>query len=230
MTKPLKILLAEHDKEIASITKNYLVSRGFSVFMCFNGEEALQKFRNDQLDFVLVDSDIPIINSCDLASEIRHLNYEIPIIFLSSSPHQNDIINAFNVGADDFIARPFSMEELGLRIDAIHKRTKAREKRQNIFKFGNYTLDTLHHVLIHNGKEHKLTTKELDLLYLFCEYKNRVVERSVALKRVWKAENYFSARNMDVYIGRLRNMLGADPMVHIENIRGIGYKLVVKLA
>ncbi len=228
MYKSLKILLAEHDKDIASITKNYLVSRGYSTVLCSDGEEALHHFRKERLDFVLVDADIPVVNSYDLVTEIRHKNMDIPIVFLGTNTHQKDIINAFNVGADDFITLPFSMEELRLRIEAIHKRTKTNDQKQHFFTLGEYTLDTLHHVLIYNGRERKLTTKELELLYLFCEYKNRVVERSLALKRVWNAENYFNARNMDVYIGRLRNMLCEDPNVKLENVHGIGYKLIVQ--
>lgn len=228
MNKSLKILLAERDKDIASIIKNYLVSRGYSTVLCSDGEEALHHFRKDRLDFVLVDTNITAISSFDLAKEIRHKNKDIPIVFIGANTHQSDIINAFNVGADDFITLPLSMEELGVRIEAINKRTKTNEQRQHFFTVGSYTLDTLHHVLVYNGRERKLTTKELDLLYLFCEYKNRVVERSLALKRVWNAENYFNARNMDVYIGRLRNMLCEDPCVKLENVHGVGYKLVVQ--
>ena len=227
MVRSLKILLAEQDKEIASITKNFLVSRGYSLIICFNGEEAMQYYRKEHLDFMLVDADIPVINGYDLVLEIRKKNRDIPIIFLGANKHQTEIIKAFKVGADDFIACPFSIEELGLRIEAIQKRAKANEKKQHIFYVGGYTLDTLHHVLIYKGIEKKLTSKELDLLYLFCEYKNRVVERPVALKRVWNAENYFNARNMDVYIGRLRNMLCEDPNVKLENVHGVGYKLVM---
>lgn len=223
----LKILFAEHDKDIASITKNYLVSRGYSVVMCFDGNKALQYFRKEHFDFVITDVDIPVVSGYELITEIRKKNKTIPVIILGANSHHSEIIKGFRIGADDFISRPFSMDELGLRIEAIQKRAKTYENRQHIFKIGSYTLDTLHHVLIHNGLEKHLTTKELELLYLFCEYSNRVVERSLALKRVWNSENYFNARNMDVYIGRLRNLLRKDPNVKIENVHGIGYKLVI---
>lgn len=228
MVNFLKILLAEHDKEIASITKNYLVSHGYTTVMSFEGDRALQHFRKEQFDFIIADVDLPIVNGYDFVAEIRKKNKDIPIILLGANTHQTEIIKGFNAGADDFITRPFSMEELGLRIEAIQKRTKTFEKKQHIFTVGSYTLDTLHHVLIYNGTEKRLTTKELELLYLFCEYTNRVVERSYALKRVWNSENYFNARNMDVYVGRLRSMLGNDPNVQLENVHGIGYKLVVQ--
>lgn len=224
----LRILLVEHDQDMASITKNYLVSRGYSTIMCLNGEEALHHFKKQQFDFVIADVNIPIVSGYDLVAQIRSKDMHIPIILLGANPHQTDIIRGFDAGADDFIARPFSMEELGVRINAIQKRVKTNTQRQHIFTVGGYTLDTLHHVLIYDGREKRLTTKELDLLYLFCEYSNRVVERSLALKRVWNSENYFNARNMDVYIGRLRNMLCHDPNVQLENVHGIGYKLVVQ--
>ena len=224
----LKILLAEHNKDLASITKNYLVSCGYSTLICLNGEEALQHFMKEHFDFVLTDSDLPDISSWDLVREIRHRNRNVPVIFMGTNPHQTEIIKAFHVGADDFITRPFSMEELGLRIEAIKKRAKTIENKQHVFTVGCYTLDTIHHVLIYNGKEKRLTSKELDLLYLLFEYKNRVVERPFALKHVWHSDNYFNARNMDVYVKRLRKILCEDPNVKLENVHGIGYKLVVE--
>lgn len=229
MVKNFKILLVEHDKDIATITKNYLVSCGYSTVMCFNGEEALHHFRNEKFGFILIDVSIPIINGYDLTIEIRSKNSDIPIILIGTNPPKTEIIKGFHIGADDFILRPFSMEELGARIEAINKRAKSKETRHHFVSVGAYTLDTLHHVLIHNGIKKKLTTKEMDLLALFFEYSNRVVERSLALKRVWHSENYFNARNMDVYIGKLRNMLSEDPNVKLETVHGIGYKLSVTI-
>ncbi|MBO7460648.1 MAG: response regulator transcription factor [Bacteroidales bacterium] len=224
----LKILLAEHDKDLASITKNYLVTCGYPTQICLDGESALQLFRKEQFDFVLIDADISVISSIDLAREIRQKNRFIPIVFIGTNPHQNEIIKAFNNGADDFLARPFSMEELGLRIKAIQKRAKNTENKLHYLSIGNCTLDTLHNVLSYNGKEKKLTSKELDLLCLLLEYKNRVVERSLALKRVWHSDNYFNARNMDVYVKRLRNILREDPSLKLENVHGVGYRLVIQ--
>lgn len=224
----LKILLAEHDKDLASITKNYLVTCGYPTQICLDGESALQLFRKEQFDFVLIDADISVISSIDLAREIRQKNRFIPIVFIGTNPHQSEIIKAFNNGADDFLARPFSMEELGLRIKAIQKRAKNTENKLHYLSIGNCTLDTLHNVLSYNGKEKKLTSKELDLLCLLLEYKNRVVERSLALKRVWHSDNYFNARNMDVYVKRLRNILREDPSLKLENVHGVGYRLVIQ--
>lgn len=227
MTKHLKILLVEHDTDLALITKNYLISRGYSCMICTDGEEAIQHYQKYRFDFILADVRAPIINGYDLAREFRRKNRDIPIIFIGSDMHQTEIIKGFTVGADDIVCRPFSMEELGLRIDAISKRIRTSEKKHHSYTFGRYTLDTLHHVVICDGEEKRLTNKELDLLYLFCEYKNRVVERTLALKRVWNTENYFNARNMDVYVGHLRKILCQDPNVRLENVHGVGYRLVV---
>lgn len=223
----LKILIAVNDKDLASITKNYLISCGYLTQICLNGDVAIQLFRKEHFDFILIDAEITIIDGIDLAKEIRRKNRFIPIIFLGSNPSQTDIIKAFHVGADDFISRPFSMEELGMRIKAIQKRSKNFESKQHFFTVGNCTLDTLHNVLTCNGKEKKLTSKELDLLYLLFEYSNRVVERSMALRRIWHSDNYFNARNMDVYVKRLRALLCEDPTIKLENVHGVGYKLVI---
>ena len=224
----LKILLAEQDKELATITKNYLVRCGYSVRICLNGEEALQAFRKDHYDFVLTNIDLPGVCSIDLVKEIRHQNRFIPVIFIGSNPHRTDIIRAFNVGADDFVARPVNMEELDLRIRAIQKRVKVIEERQHFYKIGQSTLDTLHNVISCNGEEKGMTTKELDLFFLLYEFVNHVVERPLALKRVWHSDNYFNARNMDVYVRRLRKILSIDPSIKIENVHGVGYRLIIQ--
>ena len=224
----LKILLAEHDKDLASITKNYLVSCGYPTQICLDGESALEHFCKEQFDFVLIDADITNISSIELAMEIRQRNRFIPIVFIGTNPHQSEIIKAFNIGADDFMARPFSMEELGLRINAIQKRAKTVENKLHYLSIGGFILDTLHNEISYNGKKKKLTPKEFDLLCLLLEYKNRVVERSLALKRVWHSDNYFNARNMDVYVKRLRNILREDPSIKLENVHGVGYRLVIQ--
>lgn len=227
MIRSINILLVENDSDLSIITKNYLTTVGFQTKVCDNKESALRLFSKERFDFVVIDTAISEGEGIALMPQIRKINRDVPIILIGTDTSQSDIINGFKAGADDFIRRPFSMEELGVRIEAIKKRMNFFTRNSHLLKIGNYTLDTLHHVLIINGKEKKLTAKELDLLYLFCEYKNRVVERKLALKRVWNQENYFSARNMDVYIKRLRSMLSEDPNVQLENIHGVGYKLII---
>lgn len=227
MIRHLNILLAENDIDLAIITKNFLVTNGFLTTICNSKDDVMFCLSKEKFDFLIIDTAISDNEGIELVSQIRQDNDDVPIILIGTNVKQSDIISGFRQGADDFIMRPFSMEELGLRIDAIRKRIMANEQGVHLFKIGRYTLDTLHHVLIFNGKEKKLTTKELELLYLFCEYKNRIVERPLALKKVWNQENYFSARNMDVYIKRIRNMLCEDPDVRLENVHGVGYKLTV---
>lgn len=227
MIRPLSILLAENDYDLAIITKNFLVTAGYHVTICNDKDDVMLCISKENFDFFIIDTSFSDYEGIDLAAQIRKGNRDEPIILIGTNPKQSDIILGFKIGIDDFIQRPFSMEELGLRIEAIRRRLMTSEQRKHLFKIGRYTLDTLHHILIIEGREKKLTTKELELLYLFCEYKNRVVERQLALKKVWNQENYFSARNMDVYIKRIRNMLHEDPDVKLENIHGVGYKLTI---
>lgn len=223
----IKILFASSDIEIVAVTTNYLVSRGFTIVECDNGEDVLQHLENDKPDFLLIDVDLDLISGFEIVKETRKTNQEIPIILIGKNTSHDDAVIGLRYGADDFMTRPFSMEELGLRINAIVKRLFMYSQRHHIYKFGNYTVDTRRHMLIIGEKERRLTTKEMDLLLLFLEYKNRVVERRVALKRIWYQENYFNARNMDVYIKKLRTIFGDDPNIKLENVHGIGYKLVI---
>ena len=227
MIRPINILLVENDNDLSIITKNFLAANGYHTKTSDTKESAMRQFSKEKFDFVLIDTAISQGEGINLMLQIRKINRDVPIILLGTDITQSDIISGFKMGADDVIARPFSMEELGVRIEAIRKRMSIVLRNSHILKIGKYTLDTLHHVLVINGKEKKLTSKELDLLYLFCEYKNRVVERKLALKRVWNQENYFSARNMDVYIKRIRAMLSEDPNVQLENVHGVGYKLII---
>lgn len=225
MKRALRILIVEDDKCLGTILKSFLASHGFSSVLCHDGDAAKSFFETDDFDLIISDVMLPGIDGFEFAKFVRLVNKEIPIIFLTGKSLQSDILRGFEIGADDYITKPFNMDELLLRIEAIRKRINIGVKSQQHFKIGTYSLDTVRHCLTRDDKEYKLTTKELDLLHLFCENKGHVVERPVALKIVWKEDNYFSARNMDVYVGRLRNILSDDPNVIIENVHGVGYKL-----
>ena len=221
-------MLVDHDKDMASITKYFLVSRGYSVIICCDGDEALHFYNKELLDLVLINVDIPIISGPDLVREIKKRGGNIPVILIGTSPQQDVVLKGLNSGADEFLARPMSMEELGLRIEILYNRSKDSENKKAVYIIGNYILDCLQHILIFNKDlEKHLTPKEFDLFVVLCQYMNRVVERSKILNLVWKSDNYFNARTMDVYIQRLRNLLREDPHVRIENVHGVGYKLVV---
>ncbi len=228
MKKDIKILIVEDDKSLGMILKSYFATHGYSSTLCFDGQEALICHGKDDFDLIITDIMLPVIDGFALVKEIRAINKYIPIIFLTAKSLQSDIIRGFELGADDYITKPFNMNELTLRIKSILKRMSIESKSHHTFKIGTYIFDTIKRKLIRFGKEYKLTSKELDLLQLFCENMGKVVERPYALKIVWKEDNYFSARNMDVYVGRLRNILSDDPNIILENVHGVGYKLVVQ--
>lgn len=227
MIRPLNIFLAEDEADLAIITKNYLLNHGFNITVCKEKEEAMVLFSKEKFDFIIIDTAFSNNEGIALASKLRKINKDVPIILIGTNTTHDDVISCLKMNIDDFMLRPFSIEELYLRIEIIMRRINVGLRNQHLFKIGKYTLDTMRHVLIFNGKEKKLTSKELDLLYLFYQHRNRIVERQLALKKVWNQENYFSARNMDVYIKRLRNMLCEDSDVQIENVHGVGYKLII---
>ena len=219
MENSIRTLLVEGDKNLGFILKSFLVVKGYPVVLSRDGMEALNRFENEAFDFLILDTELPSIDGYSLAKKVREFDKEVPIIFISSKASRSDVSKGFEIGADDFVTKPFSIDELLDRIKAICRRTVL---------IASYTFDGIRHVLIRNGVEKKLTNRELDLLYLFCEYKNRVVERSIALQRIWHKANYFNARNMDVYITKIRKLFKDDPNVELQNIHGVGYKLVVK--
>ena len=171
---------------------------------------------------------MPIKDGFTLASEIRIMNSSIPIIFLTAKSMKEDVLEGFSLGADDYITKPFSMEELLFRIEAILRRTKGtRGLDKESWEIGSFTFDVNKQMLTGDGTEQKLTTKESELLKLLCNNMNQVLERNFALKAIWIDDNYFNARSMDVYITKLRKYLKADPGVQIINVHGKGYKLVL---
>jgi DNA-binding response OmpR family regulator len=228
MEKTIKILLVEDDKNLGFILRSYLVAKGYPTVLSHDGLDAFNRFENEAFDFVILDTVLSGLDGYTLAERIKQYDKDVPVLFISSKTSRTDVSKGFEVGADDFIAKPFSIDELFERVNAICKRTVLKTKNKHIYQLSSYTFDGIKHVLIKDGVEKKLTNRELDLLFLFCEYKNRVVERSLALQRIWHEENYFNARNMDVYIAKIRKLFKDDPNVELENIHGVGYRLVVK--
>jgi len=173
---------------------------------------------------------MPVMDGFTLAKEIRKMDKQIPFLFLTAKSMQEDKIYGFELGADDYLTKPFSMEELLLRIKAIHRRSKINQKAEaekNQFKFGIYSFDHNRQMLLVGDKQQKLTSKEADLLKLLCQNMNNVLDRSVALNKIWYDDSYFNARSMDVYITKLRKYLKEDPDVELINVHGVGFKLVV---
>ena len=223
-----RILLAEDDENLGSLLQEYLQAKNYEADWVTNGEKAFRHFEQFHYDLCLLDVMMPVKDGFTLASEIRILNSDIPIIFLTAKSMKEDVLKGFSLGADDYITKPFSMEELLFRIEAILRRTKGtRGGDKNQWKISTFTFDTQKQLLTGTGTQQKLTTKESDLLKLLCNNMNQVLERNFALKAIWMDDNYFNARSMDVYITKLRKYLKPDSKVQIINVHGKGYKLVV---
>lgn len=224
-----KVLLAEDDKNLGSVLKAYLEAKGYSTTLCIDGKEALETYKRNEFDFCILDIMMPVMDGFTLAKEIRKMDTQIPILFLTAKSMQEDKIYGFELGADDYLTKPFSMEELLLRIKAIRRRTTEAEKRKldtNFFTFGKYNFDHNRQMLTIGKKQQKLTSKEADLLKLLCQNMNSVLDRSIALNKIWYDDSYFNARSMDVYITKLRKYLKEDPDVELINVHGVGFKLV----
>lgn len=226
----LKVLLAEDDKNLGAVLKAYLEAKGYQTTLSVNGKEAFDFFNKKKFDFCILDVMMPVKDGFTLAQEIRKLDKQIPILFLTAKSLQEDKIRGFELGGDDYLSKPFSMEELLMRMKAILRRVQdggERENRTSIFKIGKMTFDYNRQLLTSPTSENKLTSKEAELLKLLCDNSNDVLDRSVALNRIWQDDSYFNARSMDVYITKLRKYLKDDPAVELLNVHGIGFKLVL---
>ena len=226
----IKLLLAEDDKNLGSILKTYLQAKGYETTLCANGKIALEEFKRGDFEFCILDIMMPVMDGFTLAKEIRKIDKKVPILFLTAKNMQEDKIHGFEVGADDYLTKPFSMEELKMRIQAIMRRYKeanANKPKDHVYRFGKFVYDYDRQILSINGKQTKLTSKEAELLRMLCDNMNDVLDRSVALNKIWFDASYFNARSMDVYITKLRKYLKDDPDVELINVHGIGFKLVV---
>ncbi len=224
----VKILLAEDDNNLGLLLKSYLSAKNYDTRLFVNGNLALEGFSKESFGLCLLDIMMPEMDGLTLAKEIRITNPDMPIIFLTAKNQKEDILEGFKTGADDYITKPFSMEELLYRIEAILRRTTSPSKglKKDSYSIGEYTFDPLKQLLVIKGQTIKLTTKESELLELLCQHSNDILERNFALKTIWIDDNYFNARSMDVYITRLRKYLKKDPSVKIFNVHGRGYKLI----
>ena len=218
MEERLRILLCEDDENLGMLLREYLQAKGFNADLFPDGEAGYKAFLKGRYDLCVLDVMMP---------KIRTVNSEIPIIFLTAKSLKDDILEGFKIGADDYITKPFSMEELVFRIEAILRRVKGKKGKEiTMYKIGRFTFDTQKQVLMIDDKVTKLTTKESELLSLLCSHVNEILERNFALKTIWIDDNYFNARSMDVYITKLRKHLKEDPSIEIINIHGKGYKLI----
>ncbi len=232
MTVPkAKILLVEDDRNLGIVIHDYLEMSDYKVILARNGQEGLDEFKQNSYSLVLLDIMLPLVDGFSVAEEIRKTDCETPIIFMTAKSLKEDRIKGFKLGADDYITKPFSTEELKLRISAVLRRTKYKNNAVSpniVFTIGQHTFDYTSHLLISAGNERRLTKREAELLHLLCQNMNRILRRDIALKTIWGEDDYFMGRSMDVYITKLRKMLGTDPDVSIVNIHNTGFKLDVK--
>ena len=229
MEQKTKLLLAEDDENLGLLLKEYLVAKGYDASLFPDGEAAYKGFMRDHYDICILDVMMPKKDGFTLAKDIRIVNQDVPVIFLTAKNMKEDVLEGFKLGADDYITKPFSMEELIMRIEAILRRTsqESLQNAQPIFTLGRFTFDTKKQTLSEGDNVIKLTTKESDLLKLLCQNANKILERNYALKSIWIDDNYFNARSMDVYITKLRKHLKDEPGVEIINVHGKGYKLIM---
>jgi DNA-binding response OmpR family regulator len=226
-----KILLVEDDTNLGFVIADQLKSEGYQVVLCSNGQEGHIRFTEDQFHLCIFDVMMPKKDGFTLAREIRRMNTETPILFLTAKSMTEDKVAGFNAGGDDYLTKPFSFDELSVRIKALLRRVNINEEAEarNIV-LGNYIFDTENFTLKHPDFEKTLTKKEAMVLKILCKFINQVVARETILTAVWGQDDYFAGRSMDVFITKLRKYLGCDQRISISNIHGIGFKLEVKEA
>ena len=227
MKKEIKVLLVEDDSNLGSITSDYLKAKGFNCTWEINGELGYREFVKNQYDIVILDVMMPVKDGFSTAKDIRGIDKKVPIIFLTAKSMKEDTLKGFEIGADDYITKPFNMEELTARISAILKRVSSdKESHFDDIKIGKLTFNPKMQILSKDDFSVSLTTKESDLLILLYKNKNDILERDHALKAIWGDDNYFNGRSMDVYIAKLRKYLKHDEQIQIINVHGRGFKLL----
>lgn len=231
-TPRAQILLVEDDTNLGYVIQDNLKMKNFAVQLYADGQTGLKAYLNNNFDICLLDVMLPKMDGFELADEIRSLNRDTPIIFLTAKSLTEDKIKGFKIGADDYITKPFDFEELLLRIEAILKRTQTGDQKEKAdiskLEIGEYVFDTVNQMLIHGEENRKLTRKEADLLKLLCIHQNKILSRELTLKTIWGSDDYFSGRSMDVFISKLRKYLQDDPNIQILNVHGVGFKMLVE--
>ena len=231
MEEAKRILLCEDDENLGMLLSEYLQAKNYEAVLCKDGEEGYKEFLKQKFDICVLDVMMPKKDGFSLCKDIKQINPEIPVVFLTAKALKEDVIDGFKLGADDYITKPFSMEELTYRIDAIMHRVQGKKKNDEVIvTLGKFTFDRNKQILAIGDDKRKLTTKESELLNILYEHVNDVLPRELALNKIWEDDNRVYARSMDVYITKLRKYLKADPDVEILNVPGEGYKLVLPTA
>lgn len=225
----VSILLVEDDPNLGLVLQEYLqIKAGYRVTLCKDGEEGLKAFFQDQFDLCIFDVMMPKKDGFSLGREVRAVNEHIPIIYATAKGMMEDKVEGFQIGADDYITKPFRIEELLLRIQAILKRVHQGEQvvEERVFTLGKFKFDFVSQTLAHNDTSTKISGKEAELLRLLCLRKNQLLTREEALLKIWNDDSYFNGRSMDVYLSKIRKYLKADESIEIINVHGKGFKLI----
>lgn len=225
-----RILLAEDDRNLGSLLREFLKVKGYQVLLTSDGESALEAFQSADFDICILDVMMPRKDGFTVAQEIRKTNVQVPILFLTARDGIADKTEGFNLGGDDYLTKPFSMEELLLRIKALLRRGRkgmADAREPEDWEIGTFKFHFPSRILSSKDGDRRLTSREADLLRLLCMNMNDILERNIALKQIWGDDSYFNARSMDVFITKLRKYLRDDENIEIMNVHGTGYKLLV---
>ena len=228
MSKEIKVLIAEDDPFIGMITKECFESKGFEVYLCEDGNKAFSCYLEEKPDVCILDVMMPLKDGFTLAKEIRSIDSDIPILFLTAKSLKEDVIKGFKIGADDYVKKPFSVEELIARVGAIIRRSNVYEKdlnQQIVFQIGAFSFDSEFHILKIDKEEIKLTDKESEILAELCRNQNQITNRSSLLLKVWGDDSFFNSRSLDVYMSKLRKYLKKDLNVELVTVRSKGFKL-----
>lgn len=224
-----KLLYVEDDTTLSFVTRDNLELHGFEIDFCEDGEEALKLFGKNNYDLCILDVMLPKMDGFELATKIRQRNTDIPIIFLTAKSTKEDKIFGLRLGGDDYMTKPFSIEELALKIEVFLKRSGQRNiQPKGIINIGQFVFDVTNQRLTLDEKTRELTLREADLLRIFCENHDTILKRDDLLMKVWGDDHYFASRSLDVFVSRLRKYLKPDPDVKIENIHNVGYRLIIK--
>ncbi len=228
MEQKHRIMLCEDEESLGVLVREYLQAKGYDAELFLDGEAGYRAFTSSTYDLCLLDVMMPRMDGFTLAKEIRMVNPDVPIIFLTAKNLKEDILEGFKLGADDYLTKPFSMDELVYRIEAILRRAGGKtNKPQKSYELGSYVFDTQRQTLTRGETQVRLTTKECELLTMLCMHAGDILQREVALKSIWVEDNYFNARSMDVYITKLRKLLKDDDRIQINNVHGKGYRLIL---